>query len=235
MPSAKGNTTAKSGVKRPRSNNTGNDADTKAKLAKLSPATHTTQLSGATRNMRFMQRGKITNSTTSRHSYPPHQHKSSAIIATETDKVEFTNKTSAGNDNSIRSTDLSNETVDASGDGMRENVSVLPNVSSVAVNWERATPLDMFGENACILLGRRSYNGFNATTASNLHMQQQHLEYEEKLKQRRNTTNSATDRRIYRELSKKVQNDEKQAFTNGGKLSKKKKRTLDDILKLVDA
>ena len=240
MSSAKSNATTKPGVKRSRSINGDNDATEKnTKNTKLSTATHTTQLSGATKNMRFMQRGKSANNMTSRHSYPPHQNK--IIATTETEEVELASKTLDGNDDSSPCFHRPNEEVVVSGDGIRESMSALPKVNNFTVKWERATPLDMYGENACILLGRRSYNGFNSTTASNLHMQQQHLDYEEKMKRRRNTNrdgtskdmNSIDDRRRYKELSKQVQNDEREA--TGGKMSKKKKRTLDDILKLVDS
>ena len=232
MPSsAKSTATAKPGVKRSRSVDSGRETNTKSKQAKLSQTAHTTQLSGATRNMRFMQRGKTSNMVTSRHSYPPQESKISVV--TETAEEEVATKTSDANENSDRSIDRPKELIEECDDDNKNDISTSPKINNFTVKWEKATPLDMYGQNACIFIGRRSYNGFNSTTALNLHMQQQHLEYEEKLNHRRSSTNSKSDRRRYQELSKQVQKDEKQALPRGDRISKSKKKSLDEILKSV--
>jgi hypothetical protein len=218
-------------------------------VSSSSSSTHTAQLSGATRNMRFMQRGKTTNSRTSRHSFPPH-NQSKTSTTTEDEKFGSAQKATDENRNSSRSVSTLNEASTISGDSTGENRSLLPeNVnrcttsSNSSVTWEKATPLDMYGKNTCILLGRRSYNGFNAITASNLHMQQQHWEYEEKLQHRRKSTRdsiskdmnfTSSDHQRYVELSKKVKQDEKRTLPRRDKISNSKKRRI-DILKLVES
>ena len=248
MSPTKSNTSVKHGVKRSRSVDVvGRGADDpKSKQIKVSPSTHTAQLSGATRNMRFMQRGKTANSVTTRHSYSP---KSSTISTELTTKEEVTNKTSDGDVNARQQSDHTiDDSMEIHGVETKKDISIKPksSISNNNIEWEKATPLDMFGHDTCIVLGRRSYNGFNSITASNLYMQQQHLEYEEKLKQRRTSTRGGTkqisstgksDQQRYKELSKQVQKEKKPTLVskNGGKVSNKNMRNLDEILKSVDA
>ena len=242
MSSVKGAATAKTGTKRTRTVGDSNDADPKSKEAKLTPSTHTAQLSGATRNMRFMQRGNRTSGVpSSRHSYPPTL--SILSSAPKMTNETITNQTTDGDNTATLSVVPLKDSMEANRDGNRNDTTATPKVDSCAIEWGNATPLDMFGQNVCILIGRRSYNGFNSITASNLHMQRQHLDYEEKLQHRwTGTTRSGTpqnnrsskDQQRYQELSKQVQNEEKRSLNTKGKQSKKKKKTLDDILKLVD-
>ena len=230
MSSTNKNAGAKHGMKRSRNVDGVNDDEPKSKEAKSSPSTRTAQLSGTTRNMRFMQRGKTTTSNTSlRHSFPPPKSEISAATETTTIKTSEddakTRQPDQPVDNAMKVSDMS----------MPEKA------NSSNIKWEKATPLDMFGRNICVVIGRRSFNGFNPITASNLHMQQQHLQYEEKLKHRRTTTRDGTTKHIslssdgqrYKELSKLVQKDERR--NTHGKLANRKKKTLDDILKSVDA
>ncbi len=241
MSSAK--STTKTGTKRTRTVDDSNDADPKSKEAKLTPSTHTAQLSGATRNMRFMQRGNHTSGMpSSRHSYPPTLSKLSSAPKMMNEII--TNQTTEGNTTATLSVVPLNDSMEANGDGNINDTTATTKVDSCTIKWGKATPLDMFGQNVCILMGRRSYNGFNAITASNLHMQRQHLDYEEKLQRRPTGTTrggthqndrSTRDQQRYQELSKQVQNEEKRSLNTKGKLSKKKKKTLDDILKLVDS
>jgi hypothetical protein len=247
MPSAKSNANAKHGVKRSRSVDVVRGADDpKSKQLKLTPSTHTAQLSGATRNMRFMQRGKTANIVTSRHSYPPKPSMVSSTTETAT-KEETISKIVDGDVYERQSDHLVNDSMEANTNGSTNDLSNGPKVNISSIKWEKATPLDMFGPTTCIFVGRRSYNGFNSITASNLYMQQQHLEYEEKLKRRSTPTRGGvtkhisstgkSDQQRYKELSKQVQKETKLTLLskNGGKVANKKVRNLDKILKSVDA
>ena len=247
MPSAKSNTVAKHGAKRSRSADAVRGAadDPKSKQSKISPSTHTAQLSGATRNMRFMQRGKTANIVSSRHSYSPKSEAMSS--ATEKTKGEITNKNFEDAVTKRQSEHSLSESTLANGDGRSNDISLQLKLNISSIKWEKASPLDMFGPTTCILLGRRSYNGFNSMTASNLYMQQQHLEYEEKLKHRRAPNRDGTTKHIsstgksnqqrYKELSKQAQKEMKPKLLskNGGKVSNKNGSILDKILKSIDA
>jgi M-phase phosphoprotein 6 len=189
-----------------------------------SPSARTARLSGVTRNMRFMQRssnnGKV-NDLRSRHSFPqrskgPASATVESVVPSVDPETQDTYITSDMQENKATHVTLSNK------------ISV--------TQWETATPLDMYGRDQCMVLGRRSFGGFNPITAANWYTQQQHLDHEEK--QNHGNDFSNDERRRYKDLAKRARSDDaesakrvKRRFGKNG-ISNQTKRGLDDVLQL---
>jgi hypothetical protein len=225
-----------------------------------SPSAHTTQLSGATRNMRFMQRGMsattVNHKVMSRHSFPRHsfpQHSTSTgtmSTNSEPTKEATINSNSDVSGSSNRSDHPTSTGTHQSMEVNCERIVSCEATHTTTIKWETASPIDIYGHHECLLIGRRSYNGFNTVTASNFYMQQQHVEYEEIVKRRsKDKTNKNLEQRSsrYEELSEQVRDEDNESsiLSRGQKSGSKKKSTnsisnqkkkhLDDILKLVDS
>jgi M-phase phosphoprotein 6 len=235
MPS-KSNVRSSSGVgaKRPRSaDRERRSLPAKSRPAPASPPAHMTQLSGATRNMRFMQRSNSNNSSSNnndlrtRHSLPSRMGTATSTLAVDSIQVDSTKL------NDVKS--LSTQ----------ENGSMTHPINVeerpvVATRLETATSLDMYGRNQCLVLGRRSFGGCNPITAANWYAQQQFLDHEEKQKHQGRNLKMASpdDRRRYLELAREARNDDSASSRQGKKhsgkqgISNSKKRGLDEVLQM---
>lgn len=122
------------------------------------------QLSGATRNMRFMQR----NNSHSPKQQAAHEKGGRVRVAQITvaaAALEDTNETAAG----ISAAGSADSVASPSGRAQQSP----PPPDGLPVVVERATPLDMYGPDQCAVLGRRSFGGFNPAVAENWHAQRQ--------------------------------------------------------------
>jgi hypothetical protein len=202
----------------------------------LSSSARTTQLSGVTRNMRFMQRGKNNNinNNKARHSFPQTKQKIKMDETTESNVAA--NTFTGAIEISTHSENIASQKMELTlkHDNNNDKATI-----KTDIKWEKATPLDMYGQNQWLVLGRRSFNGFNPITASNWFTQQQYLDREDQ--RIKGTGITQNERRRYKELTKLVQNEDRNELSNkrgkkDGKssISNQKKRGLDDILKLVD-
>jgi M-phase phosphoprotein 6 len=219
------------GNKRPRSSESERrslPADSRQVAA--SPSSHTAQLSGATRNMRFMQRNNNRNSSNTndlrtRHSMPSRMGADSSTMSLDPMNVDSTKL------NERKSLIAEDKESMMHPNAVLKRPVVLPRL-------ETATPLDMYGRNQCLVLGRRSFGGCNPITAANWYSQQQFLDHEEKQKHPGKNAKMASpeERRRYLDLAREARNDDtassRQGNKRGGKqgISNNKKRGLDDVL-----
>jgi hypothetical protein len=134
-------------------------AGTKRARSVEAAPTRTAQLSGATRNMRFMQRHHSQSPQPAQHAPRQRAQRSSQNLSENRDCMEL----SSNHDHNVGHTPL------AASDSPDESF-------STGVLVERASSLDMYGRDQCLLLGRRSFGGFNPITSENLYSQQATLD-----------------------------------------------------------
>lgn len=204
-----------------------------------------TQLSNVTRNMRFMQRkqqdsttGLYSSSTTHKSEADSDDRISATSSATFHMDVDGENKTDFGNDEPNPKSDRNRAASKQS-----TFVNPIPSLETTAVESrssiyfpQNATQVDMFGHCASIIIGRRSFGGFNKHVAENWYLsslsakaiekkdrsdsQSEMISDEELLKRYRNVVKDHDDHDKKSLVSKKSQ-----TISN-----KKKKRNLDEFL-----
>lgn len=143
------------------------EMDTSKRVRSAEPAqSNKTQLSGATRNMRFMQRGNTAhnnNKSKAEGEYEGNRNGSNDQFA-----KHFQERQRDPNMNDPDKGAITSEAHHQQTNKKRHDV--------VKV----ATPLDMYGREQCLVLGRRSFGGFNPVTAENWYAQTQHHRHDEK-------------------------------------------------------
>ena len=200
----------KPGAPRPEDGRNGGenrDKNQAQSISTTSSSTPSKKLSGATRNMRFMQRavrGKEKTPPSSKDSRKsPHQPSPSCIPH--------------------RTTLARNEDGD---DDVAADDDVLMDAEDEGRN-SLATSVEMYGIEQSIALGRRSFGGFNAVTAENWFRQQQHYN-------KKRTGDADHDEKTMRDYqkAKKGTGKRKEKRKSDGISSKKRKatKTLDDVL-----